>query len=124
MSGRYQSDACLRVAERSAWREYILDVRVKRYNTHTMEFEYGRRKSNSNKEKYGINFEEAQVLWNDRFLVRIPSRQATNEEMRFLCIGLIGSNHLTAITTSREPDLTRIISVRRSRKQEFEIYAS
>jgi len=89
-----------------------------------MEFEYDKRKSNSNKKKHGINFEEAQVLWNDRFLVRIPSRQVTNEEMRFLCIGLIGSNHWTAITTSREPDLTRIISVRRSRKQEVEIYES
>lgn len=89
-----------------------------------MKFEYDKRKSNSNKKKHGINFEEAQVLWNDRFVVKIPSRQVTGGEIRFLYIGLIGSNHWTAITTYREPNLTRIISVRRSRKQEVEVYES
>jgi uncharacterized DUF497 family protein len=48
----------------------------------------------------------------------------TAEESRFLYIGLIESKHWTAITTHRERNTTRIISVRRSRKQEVELYES
>jgi len=89
-----------------------------------MHFEYDKRKSNSNKKKHGVNFDEAQVLWRDRFIVKIPSNQIAGEEMRFIYIGLIGSKHWTAITTYREPNLIRTISVRRSRKQEVEVYES
>ena len=89
-----------------------------------MKFDYDKRKSNSNKKKQGINFEEAQELWEDRFILKIPSIISTIEEPRFLYIGLINSKHWTAITTHREPNFTRIISVRRSRKQEVELYES
>lgn len=89
-----------------------------------MNFEYDRRKSNSNKKKHGIDFEEVQELWNDRFVIKVPSNQIANGETRFLYIGLIGTKHWTAITTYREPNLTRIISARRSRKQEVELYES
>ncbi len=89
-----------------------------------MEFEYDRRKSNSNKKKHGIDFEEVQELWNDRFVIKVPSKQLANGETRFLYIGLIGTKYWTAITTYREPNLTRIISARRSRKQEIELYES
>jgi uncharacterized protein len=82
-----------------------------------MFFDYDKRKSNSNRTKLGINFEEAQVLREDRFILKIPSSKNVLEESRYLYIGLIGSKHWTAITTYREPSLTRIISVRRSRKQ-------
>jgi uncharacterized DUF497 family protein len=89
-----------------------------------MKFEYDKRKSNSNKKKHGLDFEEAQELWNDRFIMSVPSSISASVESRFLYIGLIGSKHWTAITTYREPDLTRIISVRRFRKQEVELYES
>jgi len=89
-----------------------------------MNFEYDKRKSNSNKKKHGIDFDEVQILWNDKYLVEVPSRQVAIEENRSLYIGTIESKHWTAITTQRESDVIRIISVRRSRKQEIEIYES
>ena len=89
-----------------------------------MNFDYDKRKSASNKTKHGINFEEAQTLWDDRFILKIPSIVNVIEDPRFLYIGLIESKHWTAITTHREPNITRIISVRRSRKQEVELYES
>ena len=89
-----------------------------------MNFDYDKRKSALNKTKHGINFEEAQALWEDRFILKIPSIVNAAEESRFLYIGLIESKHWTAITTHREPNTTRIISVRRSRKQEVELYES
>ena len=89
-----------------------------------MNFEYDKRKSKSNKKKHGIDFDEAQVLWDDKYLVKVPSMQDIGEESRFLYIGTIGSKHWTAIATDRDLDLIRIISVRRSRKQEVETYES
>ena len=89
-----------------------------------MNFEFDKRKRKSNKKKHGIDFDEAQVLWDDKYIVKIPLMLVTNEGIRFLYIGIIDSRHWTAITTYREPDVIRIISVRRSRKQEIEIYES
>lgn len=84
-----------------------------------MEFEFDPKKSKSNKEKHGIDFVEAQLLWLDSMLLEIPAR--TSDEPRYVIIGRIGVNHWTAVVTYRQ-DRIRIISVRRSRKEEVEIY--
>ena len=84
-----------------------------------MEFEFDQEKSQTNKVKHGIDFIEAQLLWFDDMLLEIPAR--TTDEPRFLIIGKIGNNHWSAVVTYRQ-DKVRIISVRRSRKEEVEIY--
>lgn len=89
-----------------------------------MNFEYDVRKSKVNKKKPGIDFDEAQMLWNDKYIIKIPSRMLPGEEVRSLYIRLMESKHWTAITADREPDIIRIISVRRSRSQEVAIYES
>ncbi len=80
-----------------------------------MEFEFDPVKSASNKEKHGIDFVEAQILWLDSMLLEIPAR--TSDEPRFVIIGRIGDGHWSGVVTYRE-DRIRIISVRRSRKEE------
>jgi uncharacterized DUF497 family protein len=92
-----------------------------RYNKYTMEFEFDPTKSNSNKKKHGIDFYEAQALWNDSDFIEIPAE--TIDEPRFLVIGRISEKHWSAIITYRS-EKVRIISVRRSRKEEVEIYES
>ncbi len=87
-----------------------------------MIFEYNKIKSDSNKQKHGIDFEEAKKLWNDNFAFEIKSRNSIDED-RFLVIGKIKNKVYTAIITYRE-DKIRIISVRRSRKKEEELYES
>ena len=52
-----------------------------------MEFEFDPIKSNNNKEKHGVDFYEAQTLWNDHDLIEIPVK--TSDEPRFLVIGKI-----------------------------------
>ena len=84
-------------------------------------FEYDERKSRSNLTKHGIDFVEAQALWNDPFLIEIPAR--TTDEERFLVIGKIQETHWSAVITPRN-DSIRIISVRRSRIEEVHIYES
>ena len=84
-----------------------------------MEFEFDPEKSPANKAKHGIDFIEAQLLWLDDMLLEIPAR--TSDKPRFLIIGTIGNKHWSAVVTYRK-DRIRIISVRRSRKEEVEIY--
>jgi len=86
-----------------------------------MEFEFDPTKSDSNKKKHGIDFYKAQALWNDSDFIEIPLK--TIDEPRFLVIGRISEKHWSAIITYRSENI-RIISVRRSRKEEVDIYES
>ena len=86
---------------------------------YTMEFEFDPQKSESNKNKHGINFMEAQALWDDPDLLEVPVQ--TDDEPRFLMIGKIEGKHWSGVITYRD-DKVRIISVRRSRKEEIDIY--
>jgi uncharacterized protein len=84
-----------------------------------MEFEFDVRKSKTNVKKHGIDFVDAQALWEDPDAVEIPVR--TEDEPRFLVIGRIAGRHWSAVITYRA-GRTRIISVRRSRDNEVGIY--
>ena len=84
-------------------------------------FEYDLKKSQINLDKHGINFEEAKLLWNDSDLVEIPAN--TSDEPRFVIIAFHNDKHLSAVITYRDVNI-RIISVRRSRKDEVKFYES
>lgn len=86
-----------------------------------MEFEFDPKKSDSNKQKHGVDFHEAQALWDDPDLIEIPVQ--TIDEPRYLVIGTIEGKHWSGVITYRDEKI-RIISVRRSRKEEVEIYES
>jgi len=86
-----------------------------------MKYEYDSKKSLVNKQKHGIDFEEAQLLWNDDRMVEIKS--SYEDENRFINIGKISPKIYAVITTIRT-DKIRIISARRARKKEIEIYES
>jgi uncharacterized DUF497 family protein len=84
-------------------------------------FEFDPKKSAANLVKHGIDFVEAQLLWADPDLLEIPAR--TEDEPRWLVIGRIESRHWSAIVTFRG-GIIRIISARRSRQDEVELYES
>ena len=84
-----------------------------------MEFEFDPKKGEMNKTKHGIDFTETQGLWNDPDLIEIPVK--TSDEPRFLVIGRISEKHWSGVITYRS-DRIRIISVRRSRKEEVDLY--
>ena len=86
-----------------------------------MIFEYDKQKSKRNKDKHGIDFVEAQHIWEDPDCIMIPAR--TIGESRFLLIGMFNKKIWSVIFTIRDQKI-RIISVRRSRKNEEEIYRS
>lgn len=86
-----------------------------------MNFEFDAAKSESNKQKHGIDFIEGQELWHDPLLLMIKVK--TTDEPRYLAIGKISDKHWSAIITYREFKI-RIISMRRSRQEEVELYES
>jgi len=86
-----------------------------------MQFEFDLAKSEKNKQKHGIDFHDAQVLWDDPDMIEIPAK--TTDEPRFMVIGKIAGIYWSGVITYRGEKI-RVISVRRSRKEEIEIYES
>lgn len=84
-------------------------------------FEYDPEKSRLNKEKHGIDFEEALQLWEDDSAVEFHAR--VMDEERLVVVGMIEGKHWTAVITYRGKNV-RIISARRSRTKEVQSYES
>ena len=84
-------------------------------------FEFDATKSESNRTKHGIDFVKAQALWSDPMLLEIPAK--TDDEPRFLLIGLMDGKHWSAVITYRGSNV-RLISVRRARTDEVALYES
>ena len=84
-------------------------------------FEFDGAKSQANLSKHGINFVDAQLLWDDPNLLEIPAK--TEDEPRYLVIGIINGKYWSAVVTYRGASI-RLISVRRSRIEEVALYES
>lgn len=84
-----------------------------------MEFELDPGKSATNRARHGIDFLQAQDLWEDRDRVDVPAR--TVSEPRWLVVARIGEIHWSAVIIYRDLRI-RIISVRGSRSEEVRIY--
>ncbi|OGT63557.1 MAG: hypothetical protein A3E85_04580 [Gammaproteobacteria bacterium RIFCSPHIGHO2_12_FULL_45_12] len=83
-----------------------------------MKFAYDKNKSATNKAKHDISLEEAKELW------QVPSVEVearTIDEPRFMVIGKLNGKFYSCIYTLRG-NAIRLISARRSRKTEEEIY--
>ena len=86
-----------------------------------IDLEFDSSKSQRNKDKHGIDFEEAQELWDDPDLLEVSAR--FEDEPRFMIIGRIDTSHWSAVVSYRNGKI-RIISVRRSRMKEVALYES
>jgi len=84
-----------------------------------MSFEWDLGKSAANKEKHGIDFVTAELLWLDDNRVEIQASYPLED--RLILIGKIDLKLWTAVITLRGGSI-RIISVRRSRKKEVDLY--
>jgi len=84
-----------------------------------MEFEFDPEKSVANREKHGIDFQQAQAIWDDADYIEISLK--TSDEPRFIVIGMVEGKVWSGIITYRGESI-RIISVRRSRKEEIAFY--
>jgi len=84
-------------------------------------FEFDPSKSELNKHKHGIDFYSARRLWKDPNRIEIPARWV--DEPRYVLIAQIEQDIWSAVYTLRNKKV-RIISVRKARNNEKEIYNS
>lgn len=84
-----------------------------------MIFEFDPKKNAINKIKHGIDFIEAQALWEGK-RIEIQAKIA-GKEKRYAILGKIKGTPYTIIVTYRGTHI-RIISARRSSENETEIY--
>ena len=104
----------------ASYQKSSLPFSLKWYTFYTMSgFDFDSQKSALNKRKHGIDFREAQALWNDPRRLEVPAR--TENEPRFLMIGTIEAMHWAVVITYRG-DRIRIISARRARAEEVRWY--
>jgi hypothetical protein len=86
-----------------------------------MVFELTRIKACQTSVKHDIDFNDARKLWDDPDLIEIPAR--TEDEPRFLVVGMIDKQYWSAVITYRDEHI-RIISVGRSHNKEIQVYES
>ena len=79
------------------------------------EFEWDDNKSQTNKQKHGIDFKEAVQLFKEG--IKVYFAKEVGDEKRYLISNYIGEKCYSAIFTLRNGKI-RIISVRRCRKNE------
>ena len=84
-------------------------------------FEFDLKKSESNLKKYGIDFVDAQEIWQDPDFIEVEAK--SDDEPRSLIVGIFDGKHWSAIITYRTEKI-RIISVIRSRESEVTLYES
>ena len=85
-----------------------------------MRSEFDPRKSKRNKEKHGIDFVETQRLWEDEDRLEIEAR--SDDEPRLALIALTEGKLWSAFFTYRGEQRIRLISVRRAREKEEQLY--
>ena len=83
-----------------------------------MEIEYDNDKAIKNIQKHGIAFAEAKQLWSG---LSVEVSASSENEPRWLQIGKIRGKFYTCVFTRRR-HAVRLISLRRSRKKEEDIY--
>lgn len=84
-----------------------------------MKFEWDHAKSETNRDKHGIDFETAKNLWRDENRIEIEASHPVEE--RNIIIAKLYGKLWTAIYTTRN-NTVRIISVRHAREKEAALY--
>jgi len=89
-----------------------------------IQFEWDEKKNRANRKKHGVWFEEAQQVFDDIAALRYFDDEHSDEEDRFLMLGMSGSNRtLVVVFCEREnPHVIRIISARKATKKEIKAY--
>ena len=86
-----------------------------------LSFGFDAAKSQANLTKHGIDFIQAQRIWDDPDFVEVNAKSV--DEPRALVIGRVDRKYWSAVITFRDGNI-RLISARRSRQTEVALYES
>lgn len=83
-----------------------------------LSFEWDTEKAIANKQKHGVSFEEASTVFGDSFSLTIHDPLHSENEDRFVVIGISYKNRLLVVVHTERNDHIRIISARKATKNE------
>lgn len=87
-----------------------------------MDFEWDSNKDASNREKHGISFVEASSAFFDPLSSTIVDTRHSEDEERYLLIGLTSSGRLVVVTHTDRGEALRLISARLATRRERQTY--
>lgn len=87
-----------------------------------MEFEWDVAKAESNEKKHGVSFLEATAIFGDMLSLTFPDPDHSNEEDRFVTIGISQRQRLLIVSHTDRESRIRIISARQVTRGERKIY--
>lgn len=87
-------------------------------------FEWDTVKAASNQKKHGVSFEEARSVFYDEFAIQFFDEISSDDEDRFLMLGLSGEARLLIVChcERNSGDVIRIISARKATRNEQKYY--
>jgi uncharacterized DUF497 family protein len=86
-----------------------------------MTFEYDPQKAQTNWQKHGISFAEAELVFFDPVAIHDIDPDSIDEE-RFITVGMGNSGLLLVIVYTMRGEAVRLISARRATRQEAKAY--
>jgi uncharacterized DUF497 family protein len=86
----------------------------------SLEFEWDEEKNKKNLAKHGVDFADAQYIFNDQFCRIAYDREHSLTEKRWKVIGNIGK--ILVVSVTHRNNVVRIISARKATKKERSIY--
>ena len=85
-------------------------------------FEWNAEKASSNIEKHGVSFEEAGSAFADPLSLTIPDPAHSEEESRFILVGMSAGGRLVVVAHTERQDRIRLISAREASRRERRAY--
>jgi uncharacterized DUF497 family protein len=85
-------------------------------------FEWDEEKAQSNLKKHKVGFEEGVTIFHDLFVATMPDPDHSDDEQRYVSIGLSAKGRLLVVVHTERGNKTRIISCRKATLREQRIY--
>ena len=89
-----------------------------------MRFEWDPAKAAANLEKHGVSFPEATTVFGDPFELTVPDPDHSEQEQRFLSLGLSAENRVLLVAYTERGETIRIIHARTAAPKERRTYDS
>jgi uncharacterized protein len=89
----------------------------------TYYFEWNPDKASRNLTKHEVSFDEASTVFDDPMFITVLDDEHSQDEQRFITIGLSNKNRLLMVAHAERENRIRIISARKATKSEEKFYA-
>jgi uncharacterized protein len=88
----------------------------------SIKFEWDKRKARQNQQKHQVDFTEASTVFADTLSITIPDPDHSEDEERWVTLGLSNRQRLLVVVHTEEKETIRIISARTADRLERRKY--